>query len=194
MRGPASTKQALMVGLLAASPGVLGGALGWGCAKSPAPREVTVAVAMSLREVMPALVSAYEARHRGTHVVAMYGASGDLERQIEAGAPVDAVVFAGAGPVDALVAKGYAAASSRRVVASNELVLVGPKGGRPFTFATLGTLPAGERLAIGDPRTVPAGEYAHEYLARLGEWDARHALAARLRGGNNPAEGDLDRV
>jgi molybdate transport system substrate-binding protein len=142
------------------------------CKKESLRNELTVAAATSLREVMPELARAYEASHPGLHVSATYAASGELRRQVEAGAPVDVVLFAGPGPVDDLVTEGHAERASRRVVASNEMVLVGPKGGPPLTFATLTTLPSDEKLAVGDPHTVPAGEYAREYLTTLGEWEA----------------------
>lgn len=142
------------------------------CRKTRPPHVVTVAAAMSLRGVMPELVNAYANAHPDVQVSVTYGASGDLANQVESGAPVDAVVFAGGRPVDALIAEGRAVAGTRRVVASNEIVLVGRTGERPVTFATLETLPEGERVAIGDPRTVPAGEYARAYLQSLGVWDA----------------------
>jgi molybdate transport system substrate-binding protein len=41
-----------------------------------------------------------------------------------------------------------------------------------LTFATLDTLPPGERVAIGDPSSVPAGEYARAWLSSLGTWEA----------------------
>jgi molybdate transport system substrate-binding protein len=121
---------------------------------------------------MPELVRVYQTTHPGAQVSVMYGASGDLERQVIAGAPVDAVVFAGAHQVDDLIKEGRAIAASRRVLATNELVLVGRRGGPPLTFATLGTVPGGDLIAVGDPRTVPAGEYARDYLRGLGSWDA----------------------
>ena len=134
--------------------------------------ELSVAAATSLREVMPELMVAYEGAHPGAHVTATYGASGDLERQVIAGAPVDAVIFAGARPLDELVAGGLVDGASCHTVASNELVLAARPGGLPLTFETLTTLAEGERLAVGDARTVPAGEYARDYLRGLGEWDA----------------------
>jgi molybdate transport system substrate-binding protein len=121
---------------------------------------------------MPALVRAYEAAHPGSHVTVTYGASGEVARQVEAGAPIDVVLLAGEGPLERLVQRGRVDTASRRRVASNGLVLVGPRGGKVLTFETLLSLPEGERLAVGDPRTVPAGEYARDYLAALGEWDA----------------------
>jgi molybdate transport system substrate-binding protein len=151
--------------------GVALAAVGLGCSKKPAPG-VTVAAAASLRHAMPELVAAFEKRHPGAPTTVTYGASGQLRRQVEGGAPVDLVVFASGEPVDALVTEGRAERASRRVLATNELVLVGPKGARPLTFATLTTVPPGERVAVGDPRTVPAGSYARAALEKLGEWDA----------------------
>jgi len=164
----------LLAGLAAASA----------CKRESEPRELFVAAASSLREAMPVLARTYETRHPDLRVSATYAASGELRRQVESGAPVDVVLLAGAGPVDGLVAGGRAERTSRRAVASNTMVLVGRKGGRPLTFATLTTLPLDEKLAIGDPRTVPAGEYARDYLTTLGEWDA---LQPRLVLGANVA-------
>ncbi len=135
------------------------------------PPELTIAAATSLREVVPALIEAYVAAHPGAQVTATYGASGGLKAQVAAGAPVDAVLFAGPRSLDELVADGKVDGPSCRTLASNELVLVGKPGGPRLTFESLDALPEGERLAVGDPRTVPAGEYAKDYLRALGEWD-----------------------
>jgi len=151
------------------------------------PPELSVAAATSLREVMPELVRAYVKAHPDRRVAVTYGASGDLKKQVEAGAPIDAVLFAGAKPVDDLISEGRVDSASRHVIASNELVLVGqPRdgGASPLTFASLTSIPAAEKLAIGDPRTVPAGEYARDYLTSLGEWTA---LQPRLVFGGNVA-------
>jgi molybdate transport system substrate-binding protein len=146
------------------------------CHRSPAgPRptgEITVAAAASLRTVFPELTRAYEAHRPGIRVAATFGASGDLAKQVEGGAPIDAVIFAAARPVDELAAAGYVEAGTRRVLATNELVLIGPRGGKPLTFATLDTLAPGEHVAIGDPGAVPAGAYARAWLTTLGEWQA----------------------
>ena len=129
-----------------------------------------VAAAASLRRVMPEIVEAFR-RSEGGDIVVSYGASGVLRRQVEGGAPIDAVVLAGAEPVDALSRKGLADPDSRRIVATNRLVLIGPVGSRPLTFATLDLLPGDARIAIADPRTVPAGQYARQALRGLGLWE-----------------------
>jgi molybdate transport system substrate-binding protein len=153
----------------------LAAALALACRGEARTPEATLAVAASLRIAMPALIARFEAAEPGPRIVASYGGSGALRRLVEAGAPVDAVVLAGAAPVDALVAEGLARAETRRVLARGRLALVGPRGGPRLAFASLASLPAGERLAIGNPETVPAGAYAREALVALGAWE-------RLRG------------
>lgn len=132
---------------------------------------ITVAAAMSLRNVMPGLVEDYRRRSGADEITVTYGATGDLRRQVEAGAPIDAVVFAGEMHVDGLAAR-HLVAGTPRTIAVNALVLVGPRGGAPLTFAGIEALPAGELLAIGEPESVPAGHYAREALRGLGKWDA----------------------
>lgn len=148
-------------------------ALVLGCAKAPPKKtEVLLGVAASFRHATPVLIAAYAADHPDVAIVATYGGSGDLKRQVDGGAPIDGVIFASGKPVDELVAAGRVEAASRRVIATNKLVLIGPRGARPITFSTLEMLPAGEKLAIGDPASVPAGQYAREYLQALGKWRA----------------------
>lgn len=151
---------------------------------SPSAHDVTLVAAASLRGVLPALARSYEANHPNVHIVASYGASGDLQKQVEAGAPVDGVIFAAGKPVDALLANGKLEPGSRSVIAENQIVLIGPKGQKPITFATLGTLAPGELIAIGDPGAVPAGQYARDYLTRLGAWES---LQGRLVFGGDVA-------
>lgn len=131
-----------------------------------------MAAAASLRGALPGIVSSCEKTRPSTHVTVTFGASGELRQQVVAGAPIDVVAFAGAAPVDDLVTRGLADPTSRRVIASNSLVLIGPKGCKRVTFATLALVPTGDKIAIGDPRSVPAGQYAKAALVRLKEWDS----------------------
>lgn len=144
-----------------------------GCKGSRASeQELTLAVAASMRSALPALAARYEAGRPGVKVHATYGASGDLRRQVEGGAPIDGVIFANAQPVDDLIASGRVDAATRKVLATNALVLIGPKGASPLTFDTIDAVPPGEKIAIGDPGAVPAGQYARAALQKLGKWDA----------------------
>jgi len=142
-----------------------------GCRSKPAPSEIIVGAATSMRHVFPDLTGAFAAKHPSERVVVTYGASGDIARQVEAGAGIDVVVFAGKAPLDKLVQSKHVDPLTTKVIGTNELVLVGAEKGPKLTFATLDTLPAGERLAIGDPKTVPVGQYAKEALEGLAIWD-----------------------
>jgi len=181
------------LGICALEMGALGiGALGMGAAMgtsaraaSDAPRPTTLAAAASLRSALPDLVKAFQDASGRPPIQVSYGASDALRAQVEAGAPVDAVLFAAPDDVDALIAKGLADGSTRRVIATNTLVLIGPLEGPAVRFATLGSLPAGAHIAIGDPRSVPAGRYAKQALSALGSWDAlapRFVLGADVAG------------
>lgn len=131
---------------------------------------IMVAAAVSLRQVLPAMIDAFRGQSTA-EIVVTYGASGDLRRQVEGGAPIDAVVFAAAYDVDLLIERGEIT-GDKRVVASNTLVLIGPQDAKPLTFPTIDLVPAGDYIAIGDPQTVPAGRYAKEVLQALDKWDA----------------------
>jgi molybdate transport system substrate-binding protein len=158
---------------LAATLVALGGCLA-GCKRNGEDGHVavTVAAAASLRSVMPVLIEAFQKEHPRIRISAAYGASGDLRKRVVDGAPVDAVLLANAQPVDSLIASGHIEPESRKVVATNDLILIAPKGASStLTFATLEQLPADEKLAIGDPGAVPAGQYARDALKKLGKWD-----------------------
>ena len=133
----------------------------FGCS---APPDATIAAAASLRRVLPDLVTAF-----GDEIAVTYGASGTLRMQVEAGAPVDGVLFASQDPVDRLVKAGLA--TTPRVVATNDLILIAPADSAgAWTFRTLNELPPRARIAVGEPSAVPAGRYAREVLTGLGSW------------------------
>jgi molybdate transport system substrate-binding protein len=97
-----------------------------------------------------------------------FGSSGQLAAQIAQGAPVDAFVSAGEREMDQLAAQGLIDPSTRHVVCGNELVLIVPADAVfiPASFLDLSDSRIG-RIAVGQPRTVPAGEYAQEVFDHL---------------------------
>jgi molybdate transport system substrate-binding protein len=169
---------------LLVSVGVAAALVVVGCRGQASEKEAMLAVAASLRNVMPALIDAYRAKHPGAKISATYGASGDLQKQVEGGAPIDGVVFASAMPVDTLIEKGRVEPATRKVLATNTLVLIGPKGAKPVTFQTIDTIPTTEKIAVGDPGAVPAGQYAKAALEKLGKW---HAIQGRVVFGGDVA-------
>jgi molybdate transport system substrate-binding protein len=128
---------------------------------------ITVSAAISLKEAVSQIAQNYESQ-TGNHVDLNFGASGQLAAQIAQGAPVDAFISAGTREMDDLARQNLIDPATRRVVCGNELVLVVPPNAAylPGSFADLadGRI---VQLAIGQPKTVPAGEYARQVLAHL---------------------------
>lgn len=87
-------------------------------------REITVSAAISLRDAFAEIGKIFEQRHPGVKSVFNFGASGDLARQIEAGAPVDLFASAAQKDMDDIDRKGLLVANSRINFASNKVVLV----------------------------------------------------------------------
>ena len=134
--------------------------------------ELTVSAASSLTESFRDIASAYEAAHPGTKVDLNFAASGVLLQQITRGAPVDVLATADTATLDQAAKRGLLETDSRQTFATNRLVVVVPPGrsGAPTSLAAL----AGngvQRIAIGNPDSVPVGRYARTALQEAGLWD-----------------------
>ncbi len=128
--------------------------------------ELTISAAVSLKDAFDEIAVLNEKR-TGTKIQFNYGASGALQKQIESGAPVDIFASAGERPMDYLAAKGLIIPATRMDFARNELVLVVPAQGKIIVSFSDLTNPAVKKVAIGNPQTVPAGQYAEQTLNRL---------------------------
>ncbi|NTW85519.1 MAG: molybdate ABC transporter substrate-binding protein [Holophagaceae bacterium] len=126
--------------------------------------EVSVSAAASLRESLGELSSSFAKTHPGVTILRNHGASGTLAKQLEAGAPADLYISADQAWMDYLRDRNLVQASSITTLAFNALVFVGAPG----KAATLQDLAKLERIAIGSPKSVPAGEYALAALKRAG--------------------------
>ncbi len=140
-------------------------------------KSIVVSAAVSVENAFVKIASLYTAR-TGTKVNFSFGASGNLEKQIEAGAPVDVFASAGEKEMDQLQAQSLLEPSTRADFAGNSLVLVVPAGSKLKldSFRQLAE-PQVKRIAAGNPRTVPAGLYAQQSLQDLHLWSA---LQSRL--------------
>lgn len=109
----------------------------------------------------------YEARS-GRRVSFNFGSSGVLQKQIEAAAPVDVFASAGVQQMDALADKNLIDRDTRRDFARNELVVVTPRDSTNTinAFPDLDSATV-RRIAVGNPRTVPAGQYAGQVFDKL---------------------------
>ena len=127
--------------------------------------EVRLSVAASLREAVDEICARYAQAHKGVTCLTNYGASGMLAKQIENGAPADIFISANGEWLDYLKGKKRLDAASSSTFAYNSLVFAG-RGEKKV--AGMGDLPALARIAIGSPKSVPAGEYAMVAMRKAG--------------------------
>ncbi len=134
--------------------------------------ELTVSVAASLREVAEELATRYMAGHPDITIRNNTGASGALQQQILNGAGVDIFLPAAMRPMRELVVAGRVDSAAVALFARNELVLIARHGSNLVNSVDDLSGPTVERVAVGTPASVPAGDYAVDALRELGLWEA----------------------
>lgn len=136
---------------------------------SSQPRDAAliVSAAVSLKEAFVEIGALYKTK-TGETVNFNFAASGALQRQIETGAPVDVFASAGAAQMDSLAAKNLIDADTRRDFARNTLILIQPQSSK-IDLSAFADLTRGDvkKIAAGNPKTVPAGEYCEQVFAKM---------------------------
>lgn len=127
-----------------------------------------VGAAASLQHVLQEITPLYQAKVTNQKLDYNFAASGVLQQQIEQGAPIDVFISAATKQIDALQQKNLLIAGTQRNLLTNRLVLVTPKQ-EAIAIKDFRELvnPEINRIAIGEPRSVPAGQYATEVLKNL---------------------------
>jgi molybdate transport system substrate-binding protein len=134
--------------------------------------EIVVAAAANLTDAFGEIGRRFTAR-TGTRVTLSFGATADLAKQIEGGAPFDVFASADVARVDELVRKGLLVEESRAVYARGRLVLWVPPGGRAQVSRIEDLAGAGvKRVAVAKPDAAPYGRAAVESLQALKLWAA----------------------
>ena len=160
-----------------------------GAASDPAPaRSITVFAAASLTDVLQELGDRYT-QLSGTRVIFSFAATSILARQIENGAHADVFFSADQESMEYLDQRGSIQRPSRHNLLGNRLALVASMDSAikleiAPRFPLLAAL-HGERLAVADPDSVPAGRYARSALLSLGVWNEvadRLVRAENVRG------------
>jgi molybdate transport system substrate-binding protein len=126
--------------------------------------DVHLSVAASLKEVINELSGNFAKKHPGVKFLKNYGASGALAKQIESGAPSDVFISANLEWMDYLKNKKLVDTASIGTFTFNTLVFAGAPG----KASSMQDLIKLQRIAIGSPKSVPAGEYATEALKKTG--------------------------
>jgi molybdate transport system substrate-binding protein len=148
------------------------GIIAGGCSKrgNPEAEPLTVSVAASLQNAMVELKPLYEQAQPGAKLAFNFGGSGTLERQIERGAPSDVFLSAAPKPMDALAAKGLILPDTRRDLLRNEVVLIVPKNNSVTNSFQDLAAESVKLIALGEPASVPAGDYGRQVLESLQIW------------------------
>jgi len=135
-------------------------------------QEVTFSVAISMKEAVEELGKGFMAGRPGVMLRYNFGSSGELQKQIEAGAPVDLFISAAQRQMDELEQKQLVVSTTRRVFARNVLTVIKPSDSKIDIAKPADLLDARiTKIVIGNPKTVPAGQYAEESLKALGLWE-----------------------
>jgi molybdate transport system substrate-binding protein len=150
-----------------------------------ATKPVVVFAAASLKNALDSIAKDWEAK-TGKKATLSFAASSAIAKQIESGAPADLFISADLKWMDWVAERKLIDDASRKTLLGNTLVLIAPaesavtlKIEKGFKLAEA----LGEgRLAMGDPKSVPAGIYGQAALTSLGVWDQ---VSAKVAGAEN---------
>jgi molybdate transport system substrate-binding protein len=134
---------------------------------APADTTLLISAAASLKEVLEEIKPLYQRTRSDVSLSYNFGASGALLQQIEQGAPADMFISAAKRQMDTLDQKGALAPGTRANLANNRLAVIVPKDARIVTSFSSLKEPEVKKIAIGEIRSVPAGQYAEQVLKKL---------------------------
>lgn len=130
--------------------------------------ELRISVAASMTEVFKDLIANFSKLYPDVTILPNFGPSGGLAKQINQGAPADLYVSANPKWMDFLIEQKQINLATKTTFAYNSLVFVGH---RADTISSLHELPKLQKIGIGSPKSVPAGQYAQQALSKIGIYD-----------------------
>lgn len=133
-------------------------------------KNITICAAASLREALNEIQPRFE-QEKGIKLTFNFGSSGTLQKQIEEGAPADVFISAGKKQMDALEDKNLIDNESRKDLLGNKLVLIISNDYKDKIKSVSDLTGKDLKVSIGEPETVPVGQYAKDALIYLDVWD-----------------------
>ncbi|MBQ6511178.1 molybdate ABC transporter substrate-binding protein [Methanobrevibacter sp.] len=135
--------------------------------------EVHLAAAASLKNAYDdKLIPMFEEKYPGVKVVPTYASSGDLQTQIENGLETDVFMSAANKQMNKLINESLIDNDTNVQLLENKVVLIVPKDSTLNITSFDDLKDVNGTIAIGDPESVPAGQYAQEALNNTGIWDS----------------------
>ncbi len=157
-----------------------------------AAESIHISFAASLSDATKAVIAQYKAAGHDVDIITNFGPSGGLAKQIDQGAPADIFVSANKKWMAFLHDQKKVDTASEKILLQNTLVFTGMPNPAVTKMADLLNL---KQVAIGSPKSVPAGEYAAQAMQKAGIYekmmaenklvmakDVRQALAYADRG------------
>ena len=133
---------------------------------------LNILAAASLTDVCTELEQMYEKDHPGVELTFSFASSGALQTQIEEGAPADIFFSASTKQMNALDEEGLMDSGSISELLENRIVLVVPASSdKDITSFEDAATDKVSMIGLGDPESVPAGQYAEEVFTSLGMLD-----------------------
>ncbi|MDD2620345.1 MAG: molybdate ABC transporter substrate-binding protein [Syntrophomonadaceae bacterium] len=132
--------------------------------------ELTVSAASSLTDVMKEIEKQYESEYPNVQLTLNLASSGSLQQQIEQGAPADLFFSAATKQMKALQDKNLIINETNKNLLKNGIVLVVPKTSEKIKG--FDDLKKARVIAIGEPDSVPAGQYGKDVLTSIKMWDS----------------------
>ena len=132
---------------------------------------LTLAAAASLEKCYTEkLIPMFEKEEKGIKVEGSYDSSGKLQSQIENGMEADVFMSAATEQMNNLVKEKYISKGDVVELLENKVVLIVPKKGNA-KVSSFQDITKADTIALGDPKSVPAGQYAEEIFANLKNWN-----------------------
>jgi molybdate transport system substrate-binding protein len=139
---------------------------------------ILVAAASSLQYCMEEeLEPMFEKANPGVDVTFTFDSSGKLQTQIEEGADVDIFMSAAMKQMDTLNGEGLMDKDSIVELLENKIVLIAPAGA-DIKVTSFEDITKADTIALGDPESVPVGQYSKEVFENLGTWEDVKAKAS----------------
>jgi molybdate transport system substrate-binding protein len=140
-------------------------------AESGAGVELNISAAASLTDALNEIYAEYQ-KDSADIIYFNFAASGTLQKQILEGAPCDFFISASEGHMDGLADEDRIVAESRKDLLGNALTLIAAAEKADVVSVAGLTGADVASIAIGEPESVPAGNYAKQALESLGTWEA----------------------
>lgn len=126
---------------------------------------IYLSVAASMTDAIKEIITTFSAEHKGSKILPNFASSGSLAKQINQGAPAHLYISANPKWMQFLLENKAIVPDTAQVFAYNSLVFITPKKMQTNDLTGLKKL---QRIAIGSPGSVPAGQYAKQAMEAAG--------------------------